>query len=258
MSFEITSRLYDLDLALTESAARLFGHSVAFDGVVRCLLQLDTSKIFPIVALLCVVASRQANRSEAVRVLLDGIAAGLLALVAARIVQNLGPLRPRPAFVPGFDAPLPLRGRIPPDWSSFPSDTAALAFALALVVLRSSRMLGILALLWASLISLARLIGAFHYPTDLLAGAAIGALAVLPVFNSFVKRQEERLIERVLTSAPTLACLFLVGMLFQLSTMFYDVRHGAGELLQHIGVLKEQPKAQVTVVNDERLPSQDS
>ncbi|MCW3796408.1 phosphatase PAP2 family protein [Sphingomonas sp. BN140010] len=259
MRSAFASQLQRLDLAATESAARLLGHSAVFDALIRYLAQFDTFKIFPLVALLCAVASQQRDRPQAVRVLFDGIAAGLLALVVARLVQNLGPARFRPAFLPGFDGPLPFVWMIPSDWSSFPSDTAALATALALVTLRRSRPLGLFALIWALLVSMARLISAFHYPSDLLAGAAIGALVAIVISSSFVTSREARLAERALATAPTLTCLFLVGMLFQLGTMFDDVRHGAGGLLRHIGVLKERPAAPIAaVVKNEQSPSADS
>lgn len=258
MGSVLATRLQPIDLAITESAARLLGHNPIFDSLTKYLIHMDTFKIFPIVALLCAAASRQTSRSAAVRVLLNGIAAGLLALVVTRFVQNLGPARPRPAFLPAFNAPLPFFDMATPDWSSFPSDTTALGVALALVVLRSSRLLGIFALIWAALISLARLVGAFHYPSDLLAGAVIGALSVFAMTNSLVAKVEVRLIDRVLVSAPTLACLLLVGMLFQISTMFDDVRHGAGGLLKDAGILKERPPAQASAIRSARSPSEDN
>jgi len=240
---------------MTEAAARLLGHSAVFDSVIKHLIHMDTFKIFPVVALLCAAANQQKSRAAAVGMLVQGIASGLLALVVTRFVQDLGPARYRPAFVPGFDGALPFFDMAEPDWSSFPSDTGALGAALGVVILRSSRPLGILALGWALLISLARLVGAFHYPSDLLAGFLIGALSAMAVANPPAARLQGRVVDRLLVSAPTLTCLILVGMLFQMSTMFDDVRHGAGGLLKHAGILKEHPVTPGPAVRSEPSPS---
>jgi undecaprenyl-diphosphatase len=68
------------------------------------------------------------------------------------------------------------------DWSSFPSDTAAQAFALVVAIWMISRRLGIAAALWATaVICFPRLYGGFHYPSDLLVGGIFGAAATIAV-----------------------------------------------------------------------------
>jgi undecaprenyl-diphosphatase len=63
---------------------------------------------------------------------------------------------------------------------SFPSDHATAAFAIAFAVLFFSRRLGALFLVAATAIGVSRVLLGLHYPSDVVAGAAIGlASAVL-------------------------------------------------------------------------------
>ena len=67
---------------------------------------------------------------------------------------------------------------------SFPSDHAAVAFAIAFGVLAFSRRAGILFLAAATLISLSRIALGLHYPSDVLAGALVGWAAALLTITS--------------------------------------------------------------------------
>jgi undecaprenyl-diphosphatase len=64
---------------------------------------------------------------------------------------------------------------------SFPSDHAAAAFAIAFAVLAYSRRVGVAFLAVAALIAVSRILEGLHYPSDVLAGAAVGAAAALVV-----------------------------------------------------------------------------
>lgn len=74
---------------------------------------------------------------------------------------------------------------------SFPSDHAAAAFAIAFAVLAFSRWAGAGFLVAATLIGLSRVVLGLHYPTDVLAGVAVGwgsALLVTTVGRPWVTR----------------------------------------------------------------------
>src|SRR3954452_25189631 len=62
---------------------------------------------------------------------------------------------------------------------SFPSDHATAAFAIAVAILLRKRAWGIVVLLMAGLLSVGRVAVGVHYPSDVLAGAALGAAAAL-------------------------------------------------------------------------------
>jgi undecaprenyl-diphosphatase len=71
-----------------------------------------------------------------------------------------------------------------PDNNSFPSDHAALAFALATVIYLQNRRWGIYAYVFAGLIGFGRILVGVHYPGDVIVGAAIG-IGVTALLHSF-------------------------------------------------------------------------
>jgi undecaprenyl-diphosphatase len=65
--------------------------------------------------------------------------------------------------------------------NSFPSDHATVAFAVALAVLAFHRRLGSAFLALAALVALDRVLVGVHYPSDVAASLAVGALSALLV-----------------------------------------------------------------------------
>ncbi len=130
----------------------------------------------------------EAQRERGQRAVADA-ALGLAFANLALAVLNHFYYRPRP-FV---EHELKLLFYQPPD-SSFPSNPAAVGFALAVGVALSHRRLGsvmlALALLWAA----SRVYAGVNFPSDVTAGAAIGALCPL-LARGFL---------RLLEPAPTL------------------------------------------------------
>ncbi len=79
------------------------------------------------------------------------------------------------------------------DPHSFPSGHAARSFLIAtLIVILGPIWLAILLLLWAPLVSLARVSTGLHYVSDVVAGAIVGIIAggiamlILPLINPFL------------------------------------------------------------------------
>lgn len=88
-------------------------------------------------------------------------------------------LRPRPFLDHAVTQLLP----IDPTSKSFPSDHAAISFAIAMAVFQYNKFWGIIFFILASIVSVGRIYGGIHYPADILAGAATGVLA-----SFFIKR----------------------------------------------------------------------
>ena len=100
----------------------------------------------------------------------------LLAGVVAFFVTELIKLlihRPRPFAALSGVHQLIAKGVT--DWS-FPSGHAAVAFALAVGISVYSRTWGRAAFFLAALVALGRVVVGVHYPSDVIAGAALGAI----------------------------------------------------------------------------------
>jgi len=97
------------------------------------------------------------------------------ALVANQLVLHLW-TRPRPFITHPSTVHVLLSHSTDP---SFPSDHAAPAFAIGVVLFAVHRRLGVIVLLAAAVMSYARVYVGDHYPGDVLAGALIGLVVAL-------------------------------------------------------------------------------
>ncbi len=75
----------------------------------------------------------------------------------------------------------------------FPSDHATAAFAIAVAILLRKRGWGIFALVAASVLSVGRVALGVHYPSDVLAGAALGSAAALALWAPPLRTRADRL-----------------------------------------------------------------
>ena len=129
----------------------------------------------------------------------------LLALGAGQVISGAVD-RARPFVAhPGQVHLLMAHSRDP----GFPSDHATGAFALAFGLLAADRRIGRIALLLAAAIAVSRVAVGAHYPTDVLAGAVLGGLAVLVIAATPLRRVTDRvagaagsLYDRALSSGP--------------------------------------------------------
>lgn len=126
------------------------------------------------------------------RGVVGAFAASAVALVAAQIISRLVN-RPRPfvdhASVHQFVAHAADAG--------FPSDHATAAFAIAVALLLRSRRWGLIALSLAAVLIVGRVAIGVHYPTDVLAGAALGTLIAIVLGTGPAGRASDRLADRL-------------------------------------------------------------
>jgi undecaprenyl-diphosphatase len=77
--------------------------------------------------------------------------------------------------------------------AGFPSDHATAAFAIATAIVLRKRGWGIFALVAATVLSLGRVALGVHYPSDVMAGAAVGAAAALALWFGPVRARVDAL-----------------------------------------------------------------
>ncbi len=158
------------------------------------------------------------------------LAGCVIALTINKILQVAAPHRTRPylAHLPGITFPYDL-GMV--KISSFPSDHASLFFALSTGICFLSVRMGIFAYLYTIIvICLPRIYLGLHYPTDLLAGAFIGAGSAWFACGTRLREIAGRPALAWSEKYPGLfqAALFLFA--YQLATLFDDIRALGGML----------------------------
>ena len=160
-------------------------------------------------------------------VILSGLAGSLVSQFVARGLALFIPFRERPFSIPTLYNHLPfgddIHGLI--NWSSFPSDHAAFYFAISTCIFFVSRKLGIAAFCFSFFVDcLLRVYMAFHYPTDVLAGAIIGvgiaSLFLNPKVCKFIARKPLDLLE----SSPGVFYAFFFFTCYLFATEFDPVR----------------------------------
>lgn len=129
------------------------------------------------------IGDRAARREK----LLNIVFAVVASIVVARAISLIFPFRLRPMYTDGIGflpLPFPVHYNLE-DWSAFPSDTGAYFFAIAAGFWAFSRPLSVVAMLYTvSYIALPRIYLGIHWPSDLIAGCAVGAIVAPLVVNS--------------------------------------------------------------------------
>jgi undecaprenyl-diphosphatase len=160
--------------------------------------------------------------------LLSALLGAVIALVIARVLAHTLPLRIRPILDPALHF-RPPKGT--PDqsnwtiWSSFPSDHAALFFALLTGIWMAWRRAGLVLLGYVIIvICLPRIYIGIHYPSDVLAGAALGIGLALACSLRFFRDLWTRPVLEWVDRSPAVSYAVLFIITFQIATLFWDIR----------------------------------
>jgi membrane-associated phospholipid phosphatase len=213
------------DRTVTVALNRFNHRSFLFDAVCHGISENTTSSGLIFVALLWYCWFSASDLHSRYKTLAGTIAAAVASLLS-RATQLMFPSRARPFQDPSLHLTLPFT--VKPDSlrhvaSSFPSDHAALYFALAATIYSVNRKAGYYAIALAVLLSVIRMYLGFHYFTDTLGGAALGILVVCVIQNLKAGSLAKRVSAMCQAPSPAFyAVAFCVT--YTIATMFSDVR----------------------------------
>jgi membrane-associated phospholipid phosphatase len=226
-----------LDQRLISLVQQMAGHSPIIIYAAGAIAKMDLVKGTVLISLLWWIWFRRRDSTASIselkirdrEIVVIAIASGLAALVAGRLLAYYLPFRLRPIFEPQLRAlypdAMPPELLLPRTWSAFPSDHAMLWCAIAAAIFFASPAAGGYALLHtAMLICLPRIYLGLHYPTDVLAGAAIG-IGIACVLNAtpICKRLAAPILRLAADlPGPFYALAFVLS--FEFATQFDELR----------------------------------
>jgi undecaprenyl-diphosphatase len=158
------------------------------------------------------------------------------ALFVARALAFALPFRGRPFNDPHLHFRLPYGAELDEllSWSSFPSDHAAMALALAVGLWFVSRRIGVAAIIYAFvIICLPRVYLGIHYPTDIIAGALIGSGIAWLGNTDKVRSYIAGRTMPWLSAAPGAFYTGFLLVTYQMADMFDEVRN-VGSAVLHL------------------------
>jgi undecaprenyl-diphosphatase len=165
----------------------LFRHDAVEDPL---LFYVNASEALFVATLAIVfLAARGPRLADWRRAAVAAVASAGLGLLAAKViaeaVDRARPFVAEPQQVHLFAAHAADPG--------FPSDHATAAFAIAVAIMLRKRSWGWVALGFATVLAIGRVGLGVHYPTDVLAGAALGAAAALLLWAPPLRSRIDRL-----------------------------------------------------------------
>jgi undecaprenyl-diphosphatase len=226
MTLWLLSHLRDIDLAVFHFINGFCGQSLTLDHIANRLesMQLKGLAFSGTFGVLWFRRTKtQYQQRETLVVLLLAV---VLSIIVARLLANLLPFRLRPMFTSGigYQAPLFQMDSFFEDWSSFPSDIAALSFAIATGVWHVSRSWGLVWFCFTIAALAARIYFGLHYPGDVIVGALIGVSVTLAINNSFMRANVASPIVAIEQRAPAIFYGLLLPFIYEVSWLFSFTR----------------------------------
>lgn len=178
-----------MDWSITHAINTFFWHHDALEDPLLTYVQAAEALFLAMLVVTCLLARHERWLTVRRAAVAAGLSAGLGLLIAKLITEFYD--RPRP-FVAHPNS-VHLFAAHAPD-ASFPSDhaTAAVAIAVA-ILLRSKLRWGAITLVLAVILLVGRVALGYHYPTDVLGGAAVGTLAALALAAPPIRHAIDRL-----------------------------------------------------------------
>lgn len=212
------------DRPLTSFVNGLAGRSVIFDRLVFAMFSSNSFSGGILVALLWSrwFEENEDNEVENRSAILVGIFALGLAGAVSRMLQHSLPTHPRPYYDPELSFKLPIGfGQPLNTWNSFPSDHVVVFAGLAVLLYVVRSRFALYAIVWTTIVELARWYTGAHYLSDLIGGAALasmtiwGASALTSLGEPLIKWQQK---------SPSLFYMCAFFVCFQVVTLGGDLR----------------------------------
>jgi membrane-associated phospholipid phosphatase len=218
------------DRPLTRLINSFANRSTMFDGLVASLNAAYSFSGVVLIALIwsCWFATRDSeSRARILLGTLGAIAAGGV----SRFLQHTLSTHPRPIHDPAlaFQAPSGIEP-LYNTWNSFPSDHVTVFAGLALVIYIARSRFAVFAIVWTIFVETSRTYMGGHYPSDLVGGAALGAMVVWATQEPLLISWGSRLVMRWERSSPSLFIMIAFFLSYQIATLFLDIRYTLGTL----------------------------
>ncbi len=167
-------------------------------------------------------------------IVISGMLACVVSLILIRLIALVLPFRVRPLVDPTNGLHFPKDNFDWVNWSSFPSDHAILLATLTTCLFFISRLCGWIALLDSTLLVLVpRVYLGIHYPTDILAGAAIGVGVALLANQKDIKAVVAKITFQFMDKYPALFYTGFFLFMYQVADWFRGVAYIISLIIRH-------------------------
>jgi membrane-associated phospholipid phosphatase len=157
--------------------------------------------------------------------MLVGTLASFGAGLFSRLLQKTLSTHPRPYYDPDLNFHRPFDFDLPGNtWDSFPSDHVAVFAGLVVVLYIARSKFAVFAIVWTALAESTRTYIGAHYPSDLVAGAALAATVVWAVQAPWPISLGQKVM-RWEKSSPSLFYLVAFFASYQIASLFGDIRY---------------------------------
>jgi undecaprenyl-diphosphatase len=177
-----------MDASVLHALNGFFFHHDAVEDPVVTYERIAEILFLAMLVVAFLVAGGHRRRETRRAAVAAGLSAGL-GLAAAHVIATVVD-RPRPFVAHPGSIHLFTQHAADP---GFPSDHATAAFAIGVALFLRNRVWGSIVLVAAVVLAIGRVAMGVHYPTDVIAGAALGTLAALVLYAPVVRRLANRL-----------------------------------------------------------------
>lgn len=211
--------------------------NVALDGLLNLFLKphFRTVPFFAAIWALWFWPKTSHARTEIREKLTAAMLTAFPVILITRLVANIAPFQTRPIHTDGVNLVLQKGQDMTAldGWNSFPSDHASIFFGIATAIFLIHRGAGMFLGLWAIfIVAVPRIIIGYHWPSDIVIGAALGIAITVFLLKPLLKLVKKLGLIPFLEARETLAYPVLFVVTFEMASMFDLTRHFVAHLIR--------------------------